>query len=1039
MREALSFALCLLPASYVWWEGRRLVRRIDDPAFPELRFARAQRLAFVIAVGVVAGLVVSLQYFWLKLVLAVLGLLVANFPARRSIFGESWGLVAYLSFTLRFYLAALGVWILMLWIPLLIRGSGAAALPVALLLIASVILWGRLNHRIFPLIIGAGRLNDPQLGAAFDEVLKQARCKRPWTLRLDTGGGFWVNALALPSQHQPAVLFSSDLLEALTPDELKAIFAHEVAHLEYFDRRRLFRRELVVLTLHALLLAALLRIGSASAVFGTIVWVWPLAVILLLAAFMAGSQRREHDSDVRAVELTGEPEPLIAGLTRIHNLMRMPRRWRESSEARLSHPSLAHRIRAIRTAAGLVETEGEARAPLETVAVRSATDRREAVVLAGDRLHWLHGLDAEAALDPETLLESARDSRSIRYDELADLRLAVQGIGGRYLKAIDSRGRVMKLPIAGEDVARVKVALERIDLQVRETSPDTAGRLAVELALRRRSRVWASLALLFGFIPPFSFPLIVASVLVLARPLRSTLVAAGLIGLAAGIIGARNPQSLFFGSSSLVLVLIGEVILGALLLWEARARRRKRLDDPAGSWRLAAAVLGGLLLLFLLAGVNRLGAPLPSMQLHLWARYQPGAALVLLGLAGCFASLGSRWASLPAALAAILAAVIIAVGTLGFRNRFGGDMLATGRPAARVASMPLELVRDVDLDARVFQLRLAPSGARIAALVVSYDEEGYDRSGGFEVEMGDGAFVSIDALDLAFLDDDHLAALRYNTAGDLSLQILQLAADPVLVREVVIESVEDPALRLDRTRGRWEIAGAALHDGRASLLSGRLDEPGYKRSDWSLVVAEDAYLTGFEVNAGRRALAVSMSYDFSGLSSVLSALWPLSLYTAPYELWAVGAPDDARLALTTASAWCAEPLPGDADFVCLSSDPEPLTRVWLVDADSENIALVTALTGNYYEAQRSTDGRLLLSGYGLPPALVELSSGRAWVLETGEDSEVETEAEGDWLLNLLFSGERAGAYYEAVAFHGGVVALAVGGGDVAKVRVYRVP
>src|SRR6185436_16501686 len=59
-------------------------------------------------------------------------------------------------------------------------------------------------------------------------------------------GGVLANALALPSLRRSAVLFTDTLLSRLTADETVAICAHELAHLEHYDRRRL--RRLAVLS-----------------------------------------------------------------------------------------------------------------------------------------------------------------------------------------------------------------------------------------------------------------------------------------------------------------------------------------------------------------------------------------------------------------------------------------------------------------------------------------------------------------------------------------------------------------------------------------------------------------------------------------------------------------------------------------------------------------------------------------------------------------------------------------------------------------------
>ncbi|MGD2153183.1 MAG: M48 family metalloprotease [Gemmatimonadales bacterium] len=1038
MREALSFLLSVAPAGYLWWVGQRLVRRIDDPAFPELRFARGQRLGIVIAVCLISSLALSIDYAVLKLTLAVLGLLVANYPARREIFGERWGLLGYLCFTLRFWLAMLGVWLLIAWMPMVIRWAGDYAVVVAVSLVATAVVWGHFNSRTFAWIAGAEPLVDPDLETRFEEILTRATCRKPRTLRLDTRGGFMVNAFALPAIERPAVLFSSDLLEALAPDETAAIFAHEISHLEYFDRRRLLMRNLVVWLLFAALLAATVWLDSGSSLFVTLGWVWPLAILLLLAALMAGSQRREHESDVRAVELTGDPDALVRGLTKIHELMRMPRRWREKSEGCLSHPSLARRIRAIREAAGAGEADPEAEAPPQVVVVRGADEPSVVVVLAADRLHWLQGLDEEVGLEPRAVLQAAHDCRSIRYGELADLRLEVRGMGGRCLKAVDSRGATLRLAIRHEDVGRVKSVLETIDLKVRLTAPEAAEKDAAERANRRNSRTLASLAALCGLLPPVSMPLIVAAVLVFFRPVRATLTAAGAIGVAAGLAGLRSTGAGLPGGGS-VSVPVLEVALGGLLLYAALARHRNALPEPRASWRLPGAVLGGLGLLYLAGGVGLLGVPLPVTQFHLWARYQPGLTVVLLGLAGMSLSFRGRAAYWLAGAAAGVAALLVVVGTLWFRGSFASDPLAPGRHPAQLGTARLQLIREIPLKGRSYGLRLAPSGARVAALVVD------GKRSGFQVELADGGFVTIEAVDLAFLDDERIAVLVYQPTGSLSLQVLRLGSSPGTEYEIEIEPVTDPALRVDPLGGRWEVSGADLYEGRVKLLSGEIGSDTYRRSDWHFVAPDDSYITTLGANAGESALAVTTGFEYGSVAGLLMSLNPMVQYSLPAAIWAVGQADQARLVTTASHFWCAELLAGQRDFTCVSSYHRSRTAaVWSVDVLSEQVKNVVSIPGEYYAATPAPGRTLLLNGYYSQPVLVDLSSGDAWRLDMpaplvpqSEPESAETD-ESDWLLDLLVGESEPGVDYEAMAIQGEVVALALAREDNTEIRIYRI-
>jgi hypothetical protein len=101
MREAVSVALVLFPALYGWWVGRRLVRRIEDPAFPELHAAHQRWVAIALGVCLVVGIATSTDFALGKIALAVLATLVASFSLRRAIFHERRGLLQYVTFTVR--------------------------------------------------------------------------------------------------------------------------------------------------------------------------------------------------------------------------------------------------------------------------------------------------------------------------------------------------------------------------------------------------------------------------------------------------------------------------------------------------------------------------------------------------------------------------------------------------------------------------------------------------------------------------------------------------------------------------------------------------------------------------------------------------------------------------------------------------------------------------------------------------------------------------------------------------------------------------
>lgn len=63
-----------------------------------------------------------------------------------------------------------------------------------------------------------------------------------------------------------------------------------------------------------------------------------------------GRRQREAAADRFAVEVIGDQELVIATLTKLHTLNASPHQLRPSDEILSSHPSLVHRIEAIRSA-----------------------------------------------------------------------------------------------------------------------------------------------------------------------------------------------------------------------------------------------------------------------------------------------------------------------------------------------------------------------------------------------------------------------------------------------------------------------------------------------------------------------------------------------------------------------------------------------------------------------------------------------------------------------------------------------------------------
>jgi len=234
--SVVAFAVVLLPGIAAWWTGRRLISLRDDPALPERLMARRTRLAQAAGICWAGQLFLPGGALWM-LAPGLLALLTGSFASRRALFDESWGLPSYLAWALRLGVASGGFWTLLAAAPSIVEWVGGSWLTIATLA-AALFAWSLWFAAIFRALSGARRLDRSDLQPAFDEILARSRAKAPGLYHAGPRGGRWVSALALPSVRGSAVLMSDTLLDLFDRDEIAAIFAHEVAHLEHYDRRR---------------------------------------------------------------------------------------------------------------------------------------------------------------------------------------------------------------------------------------------------------------------------------------------------------------------------------------------------------------------------------------------------------------------------------------------------------------------------------------------------------------------------------------------------------------------------------------------------------------------------------------------------------------------------------------------------------------------------------------------------------------------------------------------------------------------------------
>jgi Zn-dependent protease with chaperone function len=162
-----------------------------------------------------------------------------------------------------------------------------------------------------------------------DEVARRAgfRCKA--LLRWRTANQMTNAAIVGFTPRSRLVLFSDALLAQLQPNELAAVFAHEIGHAK--------RRHAEIFALYAILLFLALDLGAhALAPLGD-AWSLGVAGVAILAwlwSFGYLSRRFELEADLASVELLGDPRPLAAALEIVTGTRAAQRSsWRHFSTA----------------------------------------------------------------------------------------------------------------------------------------------------------------------------------------------------------------------------------------------------------------------------------------------------------------------------------------------------------------------------------------------------------------------------------------------------------------------------------------------------------------------------------------------------------------------------------------------------------------------------------------------------------------------------------------------------------------------------------
>jgi len=932
-RALVAAAIAFVPAIVAYVRGRQIARFADDPALPERLFAGRHRTSRVLAVATAMLLMITGSAAIWAIPLAVIAYCAAGLPLRRTLYNETWSLRVYLLFVIRFFIAGWSFWILVSALPALALWGGEHGWIAALMMGAGLMLLTERQTEVIRWVIGARPISDEAIRTRFDRLVSAAGLAAPHFEFVDLTGGSVANAFAAPSLRRSAVVFTGPLLQRLDADETDAICAHELAHLEYYNPKRLRRQRLVSRSLIAggVLLSPLLQQLTPSFISLACV-AWPCVVLISLLILVHDRQKHETASDLRAVALTGNPEALVRALVKLHAIARVPRRWDVDLERHMSHPSLKRRIQDIRTAAGT------APATLGTASMFESADGAARVIFHDESLEWIEGASA---------------SYRLRYDRLSELRIEATPTRETRLLAGDRAGHRWQMPIRLDDVPRIQAVLDIVDTRVETSAAATSLTPQLTYAV---TFVVLIVSLNAGLI---AVSLVVA--MNFAQPSAPLLFAAGLAAMAGAVISWRNPTSMYGYFSDAYGMTFAAVLLagGALLVWLAYARRRDEI--PMQTWKLVAVVAVGALVSWF---VPIMGGDIDALGLHRAAREWPSTALLPLALAGAMMWSARKALRLTSAVAVVASAAAAVIGSQTFLDKFGRDLFLM--PATNLDVRTLnEPVNEFIVPFSISELQLSPGGRSIAAIA-----RGRDNRTTIHIGRAGDSLTPIDADGALFIDDD--SALAWSVDGSRTdLREVRVAAPESASWQLRITGVSTPAVSLDAESRRWRLAsraGVNVVEAREGVVG--TDQINSYR--WSVPTGRMTPVVPIALSR-ERALAIEPRPDLASPISDPLGAFMFVLASAPgwrSSIWALG-PDGASDLGTSRLELQCHVLPLADRGACHVFDASR-TRFFAIEAETRGITPVGSLPGRFFP-NYDPQGEWLTGWYQSSPIAVRVA------------------------------------------------------------------
>jgi len=820
--------LALVPAVLRWWWGRSLARYIDDPLLPERLAAHSRRVGIAAAFGGALVVAASPSSLLWAIPLLIVGQMAGGYPFRKLLYGETWGLRGYLWFFGRLIAVMFGFWILLGFTPSIAADAGRYDWIAALAMAAVLLAWNHWNADLLRTVLKTRPITDPLLVPRFEALVAKAGVPMPRFEYVAMNGGFLANAVALPSLRRSSVIFTDTLLEKISADETIAIAGHELAHLEYYDRPRLRGYYAVgcLLIAFAAALAPAWRLLLHSTDMGTPSMLLFGATFATLIARAKHRQKNETVSDLRAVELTGDAEALVRGLTTLHTIARIPRRWDQRRERQATHPSLARRIRDIRAAAGV------AAASLEGPVTFSATEGVPSVTFDASQLAWREREGTTHLLD---------------YGTLNELRLHAKSPGAPMrLVAGERHGRRWEMTPRPGDLPEIQALLDRVDGRL---SHETSGHAMPAMSVRLAAVMAVVMGLAAG---QLAFVLVTAIAAIV--PSGALLNAAGTAAIVTAAIVLRDGSATTFSSGTAVSLLV----LGVVILLMGRARR----DETSRAANILILALGvsaaiGLVLVAL--------DGLEAVRLHQSARALPGVTVLLAATAvAWFRSAQQRPRRLAAAAAALLGAALAIVGTTTFLDAAGRDPFLVASGPVRWIPIHDEASAQFDVTFEVEDVNLSPHGRLVALQPSEDDSQRDDPPSVLHVGLAGRPLTEMDATDIAFIDDYRAVVLAIH-GGRAEVQALRVDDQPEIVWRQPLDSVRWGSIGFEPASQQWIVSGWD-RDQRLVRASGSVGDARVVSTTWSGRTSRGGWVEAFSVR-GTEAFVVERQYSFGPMGA----------------------------------------------------------------------------------------------------------------------------------------------------------------------------